>query len=108
MAIKSVEISELESKAANVYEAIVVLSKRARQINEETKIEFSQRLETISVLPSSSNPEEEEPDANPDQLRISLEFEKRPKPTEEAIREMLNDELKFRYKEAEVPPVAKD
>lgn len=108
MAIKSVEISELESKAANVYEAIVVLSKRARQINEETKIEFSQRLETISVLPSSSNPEEEEPDANPDQLRISLEFEKRPKPTEEAIRQMLNDELKFRYKEAEVPPVAKD
>jgi DNA-directed RNA polymerase subunit K/omega len=108
MAIKSVEISELESKAANVYEAIVVLSKRARQINEETKIEFSQRLETISVLPSSSNPEEEEPDANPDQLRISLEFEKRPKPTEEAIREMLNDELKFRYKETEVPPVAKD
>ena len=108
MAIKSVEISELESKAANVYEAIVVLSKRARQINEETKIEFSQRLETISVLPSSSNPDEEEPDANPDQLRISLEFEKRPKPTEEAIREMLNDELKFRYKEAEVPPIAKD
>ena len=108
MAIKSVEISELESKAANVYEAIVVLSKRARQINEETKIEFSQRLETISVLPSSSNPEEEEPDANPDQLRISLEFEKRPKPTEEAIREILNDELKFRYKEPEVPPVAKD
>ena len=108
MAIKSVEITELESKAANVYEAIVVLSKRARQINEETKIEFNQRLETISILPSSSNPEEEEPDANPDQLRISLEFEKRPKPTEEAIREMLNDELKFRYKEAEVPPVAKD
>jgi DNA-directed RNA polymerase subunit K/omega len=108
MAIKSIEITELESKAANVYEAIVVLSKRARQLNEETKIEFNQRLETISILPSSSNPEEEEPDANPDQLRISLEFEKRPKPTEEAIREILNDELKFRYKEAEVPPVAKD
>ncbi|MCX6137701.1 MAG: DNA-directed RNA polymerase subunit omega [Ignavibacteriales bacterium] len=103
MAIKSVEISELESKAANVYEAIVVLSKRARQINEETKLEFNQRLETISILPSSSNPEEEEPDANPDQLRISLEFEKRPKPTEEAIREILNDELKFRYKEPEAP-----
>ena len=38
MAIKPLEIHTLESKAANVYEAIVVLSKRARQINEETKI----------------------------------------------------------------------
>jgi DNA-directed RNA polymerase subunit K/omega len=108
MAIKSVEITELESKAANIYEAIVVLSKRARQINEETKLEFNQRLETITALPASTNPDEEEPDANPDQLKISLEFEKRPKPTEVAIKEILNDELVFHYKEPEPPPVVKE
>lgn len=102
MAIKPLEITELESKAANVYEAIVVLSKRARQINEEIKLEFNQRLETIVTLPTENvNEEEETTEMNPDQLRISLEFEKRPKPTETAIEELLADKLEFRYKEHE-------
>lgn len=99
MAIKTLEIKELEAKAANVYEAIVVLSKRSRQINEETKIEFSQRIENLVALPG--NPDEVEDVANPDQLKISLEFEKRPKPTEEAIEELMNNQLEHRYKEAE-------
>ncbi|MDE3056521.1 MAG: DNA-directed RNA polymerase subunit omega [Bacteroidota bacterium] len=99
MPIKSLEITTLESKAANVYEAIVVLSKRARQINEEIKLEFNQRLETIVTLPSENANEEEEAELNPDQLRISLEFEKRPKPTETAIDELLDDKLEHRYKE---------
>ncbi|MBI2430263.1 MAG: DNA-directed RNA polymerase subunit omega [Ignavibacteriales bacterium] len=100
MSIKTLEIKELEAKAANVYEAIVVLSKRARQINEETKIEFSQRIENLVALPG--NPDEVEDVANPDQMRISLEFEKRPKATEEAIEELMNNQLEHRYKEAEV------
>jgi len=99
MAIKTLEIKELEAKAKNVYEAIVVLSKRARQINEETKLEFQQRIENLVALPG--NPDEVEDVANPDQLKISLEFEKRPKPTEEAIEELMNDQLEYRYKEDE-------
>ncbi len=99
MAIKPLEIHTLESKAANVYEAIVVLSKRARQLNEETKIEFNQRIETIAALPTTTNGDEEEVDANPDQLKISLEFEKRPKATEDAIDELMGDKLEFRYKD---------
>ncbi|HLP17710.1 MAG TPA: DNA-directed RNA polymerase subunit omega [Bacteroidota bacterium] len=101
MPIKPIEISVLESKAANVYEAIVVLSKRARQINEETKLEFNQRVETIQALQPTVNAEEEETESNPDQLKISLEFEKRSKPTEEAIGELLNDQLEHRYKETD-------
>jgi DNA-directed RNA polymerase subunit K/omega len=101
MPIKPIEISVLESKAANVYEAIVVLSKRARQINEETKLEFSQRVETIQALAPTVNAEEEETELNPDQLKISLEFEKRAKPTEEAIAELMSDQLEHRYKDAE-------
>lgn len=99
MSIKTLEIKELEAKAANVYEAIVVLSKRSRQINEETKLEFQQRIENLVALPSS--PDEVEDVANPDQLKVSLEFEKRPKATEEAIEELMNDQLVHRYKEAD-------
>lgn len=100
MAIKTLEIKELESKAANVYEAIVVMSKRARQINEETKLEFQQRIENLVALPSSADEMDEEI-SNPDQLKVSLEFEKRPKPTEEAIDELMNDQIEHRYKEPE-------
>ncbi len=100
MAIKTLEIKELESKAANVYEAIVVMSKRARQINEETKLEFHQRIENLVALPTTADEMDEEI-SNPDQLKVSLEFEKRPKPTEESIDELMTDQLEHRYKEAE-------
>ena len=35
--IETLSIREMESKADNIYEAIIVLSKRARQINDEQK-----------------------------------------------------------------------
>lgn len=101
MAIKTLEIKHLEAKAANVYEAIVVMSKRARQINEETKMEFSQRIENLVTLPTAGDDMDEEV-SNPDQLKVSLEFEGRPKPTEEAIDELMSDKLEYRYKEPEV------
>ncbi|MBW7886793.1 MAG: DNA-directed RNA polymerase subunit omega [Bacteroidetes bacterium] len=100
MAIKTFEIKELEAKAANVYEAIVILSKRSRQINEETKIEFNQRVENL-ISPESGSDDEDEFVSNPDQMKVSLEFEARPKPTEEAIDELMNDQLEYRYKESE-------
>ncbi|NUN69409.1 MAG: DNA-directed RNA polymerase subunit omega [Bacteroidetes bacterium] len=101
MAIKTLEIKQLEAKAANVYEAIVVMSKRARQINEETKMEFTQRIENLVTLPTAGDDMDEEV-SNPDQLKVSLEFEARPKPTEEAIDELMSDKLEYRYKEPEV------
>ena len=107
MAIKPLEIRTLESKAANVYEAIVVLSKRARQINEETKIEFNQRIETLNIKMDASETAEET-DVNPDQLRVSLEFEKRPKATDEALKELMEKDLSWRYREAETPIVLKE
>lgn len=104
MPLKPIELERLLGRAKNVYEAIVSTSKRARQINEETKIEFNQRIETIAVKPDVG--ENEESDINPDQLKISMEFEKRPKPTDVAIDELLADKLAWRYKEKEqiAPP----
>jgi DNA-directed RNA polymerase subunit K/omega len=105
MPVKSIELNKLLSKAKNIYEAIAVMSKRARQINEEVKIEFNQRLETIQTK-VTENPEEAEVEANPDQLKISYEFERRPKPTDIAMKEILGDKITFRYKEKEEPEKA--
>jgi DNA-directed RNA polymerase subunit K/omega len=99
MPIKPVDIEELTSHAKNVHEAIVAMSRRARQVNEETKIEFNQRIEMLA--PKAESPESEEVEINPDQLKVSLEFEKRPKPTDIAVSELLNSQLEWRYKEPE-------
>lgn len=99
MPIKPIDIEELTSKAKNVHEAIVAMSKRARQINEEMKIEFNRRIEMFA--PKTETETEGENDINPDQLKVSLEFEKRPKPTDIALDELLHEQLEWRYKETE-------
>lgn len=102
MPIKPIDIENFISKAKNVHEAIVATSKRARQINDEVKIEFNQRIEMFAP---KLDVESEEVEVNPDQLKVSLEFEKRPKPTDTALDELLQGKLAWRYKEKEVVPV---
>jgi DNA-directed RNA polymerase subunit K/omega len=96
MPIKPLEIEVLESKAGNVYEAIVITAKRARQINDEMKIEYSQRLQ-----PLIEKDEEDETIISKDKMNISLDFEKRLKPTESATDELLDNELEFRLRTEE-------
>ncbi|MDH3251161.1 MAG: DNA-directed RNA polymerase subunit omega [Ignavibacteria bacterium] len=103
MTIKPMDLEQFSSIANSVHEAIVVTSKRARQINEEIKIEFNQRVEMFTTR---TEIESEETDINPDQLKVSLEFEKRPKPTEIALDELFRGETEWRYKEREeIAPV---
>jgi DNA-directed RNA polymerase subunit K/omega len=98
-----VDIYKLAAKADNIYEAIVVMSKRARQINEEIKIEYNQRIEAIQSQLTEAEEDNDQPTANPDQINIAKDFESRPKPTEIAIKEMFEDKLSFRYKENAEP-----
>ncbi|HEX9006450.1 MAG TPA: DNA-directed RNA polymerase subunit omega [Bacteroidota bacterium] len=106
MPIKPIDLEFFNREGKNVHEAIVAASKRARQLNEETKIEFNQRIETLNIKMDASETAEET-DVNPDQLRVSLEFEKRPKSTDVALEELLRNKLAWRYKETEEPPEAK-
>lgn len=107
MSIKPVDMERFYQSAGNIYEAIIITSKRARQVHDEMKIELNQRLETIKQLTQVTTDSEEDLEnvgVNPDQLKISLEFEGRPKPTDVALDEITGGKLEFRYKEAEVPP----
>jgi DNA-directed RNA polymerase subunit K/omega len=108
MALKPVDLEKFIDTTKNIHEAIVVASKRARQINEELKIEFNQRVELVStkVEPESS----EENEINPDQLKVSIEFERRPKSTDLALDELMGQKMKWRYKEPEpgIAPAAEE
>lgn len=96
MAIKPIDLREIDSRAANVYEAIVVCARKARQINNENKIEFNA---LVSTIPDNNSDDESEDIDNPAQLNIALELEKREKPHIQALDEFLEDKVEFRYKE---------
>jgi DNA-directed RNA polymerase subunit K/omega len=105
MGIKPIDLEFFNQEGKNVHESIVAASKRARQINEDIKIDFNQRIEMFATKTES---ETEENDINPDQLKVSLEFEKRPKPTDTALDELLSEKLGWNYEVKEVPPPAKE
>jgi DNA-directed RNA polymerase subunit K/omega len=95
MNINPVDLRVIDQRAENVYEAIIVASKRARQINDENKIEFNALLNTI---PSMGTDDDAEDVTNPAQLKIALDLEKKPKPQLQALGELLEGEIKFKYK----------
>ena len=96
MQIKPIDLREIDNCADNIYEAIIVSALRARQVNDEVKIEFNALLSTI---PESTTDDESEDIDNPAQLKISQDMEKREKPHIQALDELLKDETKFKYKD---------
>lgn len=107
MPVKPINTDDYNRRVpGGVYEAIVVAAKRARQIHNDVKIELNQHLETLAQLTQTVESEDEtDISANPDQLKISLEFEKRPKATEIAMTELTTGHLEWRKREEEKPVV---
>jgi len=96
MQIKPLELRSFDERAANIYEAIIVTAKRARQINDENKIEFNALLSTIPTVVSEDENEDIE---NPAQLKIALDMEAREKPHIQATKELLDGEIEYEYKD---------
>jgi len=86
MAVKPVSLRKMEEKTKNIYEAVVVMSKRARQINqerfEEQVIEESEELE-LDVL-------DELPDIKPE------DYVEKEKVTTKAMDEFLEGKVNWR------------
>lgn len=97
MNIEPVDLRVIDKEAANVYEAIIVAAKRARQLNDEQKMEFNALLSTVT--PPATGEEEGEDIQNPAQLKIALELEGREKPHIEAVKELLDGKVEYEYKE---------
>ncbi|HKJ69481.1 MAG TPA: hypothetical protein VKA68_16100 [bacterium] len=89
MALETIPFSELEKQTPDVFEAIVVISKRARQVNAE-------RLAKME-LPAFMEDVEEDGGLDREDLE-DIDFDSIEKATTFSIREMLDDDLTFRYK----------
>ena len=87
MAVKPLALRKLEKQTKNIYEAVVVMSKRARQINqdryEEKVIDESDDLSELDVL-------DELPQIDPD------EYEEKEKVTTEAMDQFLSGEVQWK------------
>ena len=79
-------------QTGNIYETIVVLSKRANQIGSELKAELDKKVEEFT--PATDNLEEIF--ENREQIEIARFYERLPKPTLLAIDEFLKGKTYFR------------
>lgn len=94
MAIKPLNLTKIKEKIPNLYEGVVVMAKKARKINDDNKLEFNTLVGTMNA----GHEEEFEDRENPEQMKLSLEFEKREKPHIKAVKELLDSSIDFRYK----------
>ena len=85
-------IEDFTHGTGNVYETVVVLSKRANQISSEVKEELNQKISEFATTTDNL----EEVFENREQIEIAKYFEHLPKPALIAVQEYLNDELYIR------------
>ena len=90
-------IGDLEEKTGNVYESIVILSKRANQINAELKEELTSKLEEFA----SSTDNLEEIFENREQIEVSRYYERLPKSGAIAMQEMEGEDIFWKHPENE-------
>lgn len=88
MAVKAFPFEKLDSKIENVYEAVMIGARRARQINED------QILTIRNILGPEDNDSE---DARPLDRDEYKNIEKLPKPVALSLNELVECRIEFEY-----------
>lgn len=87
--INTLSIAEIEKHADNIYEAIIVIARRARQINGEQK----------QLIEREDFDDEEYEEFNEERLeQYDSDYVRLPKPTTLALEEFLADRFRFEYR----------
>jgi DNA-directed RNA polymerase subunit K/omega len=89
-------LNDLDSNTDNIYQTVMVASKRANQISVEMKQELNRKLEEFASYTDNL----EEVFENPEQIEISKFFERLPKPSLISLQELSEDQIYFRINEA--------
>ena len=86
------KLTDIDSQTGNVYESVVVISRRANQISTDMKQELTRKLADFSTTTDTL----EETFENREQIEISRHYERLPKPTLIATEEFLEGEIGYR------------
>ncbi len=85
------DIKVLSSEVGNIYETLVILSKRANQISVDLKKELEEKLNDFKLYADNL----EEVHENKEQIELSRHYEKLPKPTLRAIKEFEDNKVHY-------------
>ncbi|HYX08926.1 MAG TPA: DNA-directed RNA polymerase subunit omega [Bacteroidales bacterium] len=91
------DLDKIDGKTGNLYESVIILSKRANQISVEMKQELNRKLEEFANYTDNL----EEVFENREQIEISRYYERLPKPSLISVEEFLDDEVYFRNPDKE-------
>ena len=83
------DVSKLDQEIGNVYETVALLGKRANQISVALKEELSAKLDEFAV-------NGEEIYENREQIELSKQYERMPKPGALAIQELIEGNIYYR------------
>lgn len=86
------DIRKFDDKTNNIYEAVVIITKRADIISKEVKEELSSKIEEFSTTSDTL----EEVFENREQIELARHYESMPKSTLIAVSEFLADQIHFR------------
>lgn len=96
--IETRDIKALKEKTGNIYESVVIASKRASQISISEKEELHRKLDDFANHSDSL----EEIHENKEQIEISRFYERQPNAVLQALNEFNEDKIYYRKKEEEV------
>jgi DNA-directed RNA polymerase subunit K/omega len=88
------DIDKMIEPTGNIYETVVIISKRARQIAVNIKEELNNKLAEFATTVDNL----EEVFENREQIEISKFYERMPKPTTTATEEFLEGKLTWRMR----------
>ena len=86
------DLGQLYAPTGNIYESVVIVSKRANQISVEMKQELNRKLEDFSSYQDNL----EEVFENKEQIELSRYYEKLPKSSLVALQEFTDNEIYYR------------
>ncbi len=85
---------DFENKTSNVYEAIMVVARRARKIAADQKVEIEKSMQRIETNAEENIEEVLTPPIDSNNVYLKLE-----KPTKIAFEELTRQEIDFEYRE---------
>ncbi len=100
MPLKPVDLEKLKHQSSNIYEITVAMSRRAKEINEQLRAELEEKLAPFKMKSRNPSNEAEADRVFPEQVSISIRYEKMPKPTITAIEEYAEKKYTFEYRDA--------
>lgn len=96
------DVDKIAAQTGNVYQSVVIISKRARQIAINIKEELNNKLAEFATTVDNL----EEVFENREQIEISKFYERLPKPTTSALEEFMENKIMYRRRVEEPKPEA--